>query len=40
MKKQAEKIKITDDIIRNKFDEILSGKDIEEQQIMGFNNFY
>ncbi|GAA5252930.1 hypothetical protein KNCP2_12180 [Candidatus Rickettsia kedanie] len=38
MKKQAEKIAITDDIIRNKFDEIFSGKDIEEQQIMGFNN--
>ena len=35
MKKQIE---ITDDIIRNKFDEILSGKDIEQQQIMGFNN--
>ncbi|QQV74751.1 hypothetical protein H6P87_00291 [Rickettsia tillamookensis] len=38
MKKQAEKIEITDDIIKNKFDEILSGKDIEVQQIMGFNN--
>nr|WP_238375520.1 hypothetical protein [Rickettsia massiliae] len=31
---------ITDDIIRNKFHEILSSKDIEEQQSMGFNNIY
>nr|WP_231726225.1 hypothetical protein [Rickettsia rhipicephali] len=31
---------ITDDIIRNKFHEILSSKDIEEQQNMGFNNIY
>ena len=29
---------ITDD--RNKFHEILSSKDIEEQQNMGFNNIY
>ena len=35
MKKQIE---ITDNIIKNKFDEILSSKDIAQQQIMGFNN--